>query len=420
MCEKTETLVGELRGASGRRLLEKINSLPPGTQVSPGLITGLRKRWPADLVALALKIAETGHRRGAKFPAGEDLLFTRELLEQASAHPPAWHRAQRLAPLGRVLDLGCGAGGDLTRLAAAGARVVGLEQDPLAAALARANLDLLGLPGEVIRGRYPGAELPPWDSLYCDPARRKKGGENRSAGRLYDPVSFSPPPGEIRQLLDRSRTWALKWGPSMALDHGSLTGAGGILQGLERHEYELELVSWQGELREAVLWGGEALRGEPVTATVLTGGSENFATHRFHGDQEAAQPPVDPHRGWLLEPDPALIRSGLIAAYAGQLGFSLFAPDIAYLGGDQPGERPFVRSWPVLETVPFSLSRVQEALNRHDAGQLILKKRGFPLDPEELRPRLVLPGTRSITLIIYRSGSAHMACICGKQDSQGT
>ncbi|MCP4547664.1 MAG: class I SAM-dependent methyltransferase [bacterium] len=418
MNDSSRNLIDELRSEVGVELLANIAELRAESQIGPGQVAALRKRWSRELVVLALRISEANERLGRKFPSDEDLMFTPELLEQASSHPVAMHRARRLAPLDPVLDLGCGAGGDLTRLAQLGARVAGVEADPLAAALAQSNLNALGLAGEVVLGTFPDIELPEFRTLYVDPARR--GGERRpggagQGGRYIKPADFSPSPAELCQVLSTCNSWVIKWGPALDLSHKVLAGPGGILSGRTRQDYEIELVSWNGELREAVLWGGEANLGRGRIATLLRGSMTDFKTHSYCGEQAAPKPAITSPRAWLYEPDPALIRGQLIESYANKHGYTLVAPDIAYLSGDAPDPTPFVRSWPILETFPFSITRAQALLDKYGAGHIILKKRGYPQDPESLRSRFTLKGDRHLTLFIYKGVEKRQACLCGNR-----
>ena len=410
MDQTAEQLVRMLASPAGKALLGEIASLPEAERSAPRFVARLRRDASPELVALALRVAAAALRASAKFPDSGRLLFTPELLEMASSHPPAMHRARRAAPLGRAVDLGCGAGGDLTRLASLAPGPTGIERDPLAAALARANLAGLGLTGEVLTGAFPETRLPPHDLLFVDPARRGADGRRGSDARR-----FSPAPALIAQLLAGSPAWALKWGPALDLDHGSLSSPGGPLAGLGVGDYELELVSWRGEVREAVFWGAGARRGIPRQASVLSGVLDGFETHSFAGDPELPPPPVLAPGAWVAEPDGAVLRAGLLNAFAAAQGCGLLAREIAYLTADAPLPRPFARSWPLLESLPFGLSALQEALDRHGAGSITLKKRGFPRDPELLRPQLRLRGERHLTVLIHRVDGGHRACVCGPE-----
>ena len=404
----------ELRSPSGRALLGRLAAAGAEESGRPSFIEALRRENSLETVRLALRVSEARRKAPSKFPEADELFFTPELLEQASAHPPALHRARRLAPLGKVLDLGCGAGGDLTRLALAGAEAAGLERDPLALEMARANLEFLGLRADLTLGTFPEADLPDHDVLFVDPARREGGrrpsGSGR-AGRHLRPSEFSPRPEELAPLLEDARAWCIKWGPALDLSHSALSAPEGLLTGIDRQNYELELVSWRGELREAVIWGGD-LPHRQAAATVLQGGFEDFSTHRFEGDPNLAPPPVAPPGEWILEPDASLLRSGLLNDFARREGLNLLAEQIAYLSSDFPPISPFLRRYKCVESFPFSLARAQAALDQHGAGELIIKKRGFPMTPEALQRRLKLGEGPTAVLILHRDLEGHQAHFC--------
>jgi len=77
----------------------------------------------------------------------------------------------------RVIEAGCGAGAALLAAAMrrAGARFLGVERDPAAAALARENVGLNGLEGrvEIVEGdvatRFSGLGLEPFDAALANP-----------------------------------------------------------------------------------------------------------------------------------------------------------------------------------------------------------------------------------------------------------
>ena len=407
MTDAPAALVAALRSPGGRSLLQEVCDATAERRRRPAFLAGLRRRHPAPLVTLALRVAEAAERAPRKFPDADRLLFTPALLEQATPHPVAARRAARLAPLGRVLDAGCGAGGDLTRLALAGAAVVGLERDPLAAALAAANLAAVGGWGEVRRGVFPADAPAAVDALFVDPARRDPGRGPAGARRRRDPADFAPAPGEIRPWLDRVAGWAVKWGPGLPLDHAALTAPGAVLAGLTREAYAVEVVSWNGAVREAVLWGG-ACRPEGRTATLLVGGPADAAAHVYRGDPDAPPPPVIEPGPYLAEPDGALLRAGLLNAFAREHDLALLAPGIAYLTAERPVGGPWLRWWRRLATFPFSLRRLQRELTAAGAGRVVVKKRGFPLAPEELRRRLRLRGEQEMVVFIHRTSRGHM------------
>ncbi|HMC71415.1 MAG TPA: hypothetical protein VKJ07_19820, partial [Mycobacteriales bacterium] len=99
----------------------------------------LRKSWPADLVAAASEQSALRRAAAAKTDAVEDLLLTRDGLEQASSQAVARHRASRFAAVhDLVVDMCCGVGFDLRALAQV-TRAVGVDRDETHAICAAHN-----------------------------------------------------------------------------------------------------------------------------------------------------------------------------------------------------------------------------------------------------------------------------------------
>jgi len=377
----------------------------------PSFQEGLRARFGPEGARLVLRLAEGRRKARAKFPDADRLLFTPELAEQATPHPVAARRAERLAGRGRLLDLGCGAGGDLTRAAAAGLAAAGLERDPLAAALARANLAALRLDGEVRVGEFPETDLPQHDVLFADPARRA--GPRGPAGqrRLVRPADLSPPPSALAPLLARARAWAVKWGPGLDLSAAAMTAPGALLEGLAPGSWNLQVTSWNGVVREAAFWGGEAAGAGPE-AVVLRGPPEAATAWSCGGDPAAPAPPVAAPRDWIHEPDGALLRAGLMNAHARRHGMTLLAAGIAYLSCEAPPRDPGTSAWRRLDTLSWSRRGLKARLRDLGAGRLDVKVRGLGLDPARVRAGLDLRGDRGLVLILHRGDDGPVAHVC--------
>ena len=65
----------------------------------------------------------------------------------------------------------------------------------------------------------------------------------------------------------------------------------------------------------------------------------------------------------------------------------------------------------MLEVLPFSLKGLRERLRAHDAGPLVVKKRGTAVEPETLRRQLKLSGSREVTVVLTRQAGAQVALI---------
>jgi len=153
-----------------------------------------------------------------------------------------------------------------------------------------------------------------------------------------------------------------------------------------------------------VLWGGEARRGARRSATLLPAGA-------VLTDGPCPPPAVRPPGRFLLEPDGAVIRAHLVAQVAARVGGWLLDPTIAYLSADEPEPTPYGVWFEVLEVLPFGLRALRERLRAHDAGPLVVKKRGTAVLPEQLRRRLHLTGSREVTVVLTRQAGRQVALI---------
>lgn len=383
----------ELRGFralltdDGQAVLRSLAAYDPATALAEG--ARLRRAGhPDHLVAAALTQARLRTRARPRLGDLADRLYlTQDGLEQLTRPEVAARHAARFAAAvdGPVLDLCCGVGGDLTALAAAGLAVTGVDRDPLAVAVARANLAALGLGAraEVRLGDVPGdldPDLADAAGVFVDPARRS------GRGRALDPRTWSPPWETVLDLAGRVPATGAKTAPGLA---HALLPAG----------TEAEWVSVRGDVVECAVWWGPLGSGVTRRATLLPAGAS------VTGDG-ATRAPVGPVGRWLHEPDGAVIRAGLVAEVAGPVGATLLDPTIAYLSTPGPVGSPFLTSYEVVEVLPFHLKRLRALLRDRGVGRLTVKKRGTAVAPDELRARLRLSGDEEATVVLTRVAGA--------------
>jgi len=117
-------------------------------------------------------------------------------------------------------------------------------------------------------------------------------------------------------------------------------------------------------------------------------------------------------RGWLHEPDPALIRSGLMSLVAADLSATLIDPTIAYLTSDAATENPWVSSYRIADALPFNLKKLRAHLRSRGIGRVVVKKRGSPIEPETLARQLRGPGSGSAVVVVTRVAGAPTVLVC--------
>lgn len=340
----------------------------------------LRRTHPPDVVSAALDLTLLRQKASRKFSRAGQMFFTRQALEQASAEVVSRHRAQRFAHCAAVADLCCGIGGDTLALAAH-AEVLALDVDPLRLRMAEANARAYQV-GERVRtleADVTGCSLPPGLVFWADPDRRVEG------RRVFSVESYRPPLSALLRRAERRPGTGIKLSPGV--DYGELAAL------LGDTPHEVEILSVQGEGREAVLWLGELCTARH-RATLLPGG------HTLtDGPPGAAIPVTQPGR-YLYEPDAAVIRAHLVEDLARRLGAAKLSEQIAYLTSDELVETSFATAYQVEEVMPFHLKRLNRRLKALDIGELVIKKRGFPVDPEQFRRRLSYGSGQGRTVLV--------------------
>jgi SAM-dependent methyltransferase len=378
---------------TGQEALQAAGLLEPREVDFLSHYTTLCRSFPAELARVALEISVLRLEAKSKFSAAGRMYFTREALEQATDERVASYRALRFRDCPLVVDLGCSIGSDTAAFARQG-RSVGIDLDHLRLSMARANLAAMGL---MERAAFIQADLtdplpvrlPPQSGLFFDPARRKAG------RRIHSTHQYQPPLRMIRHWIERCPEAGVKLSPGVDLEE------------LEEYQGEVEFISLQGELKEAVLWLG-ALRSARKRATILPGA---FTLTDEDWDEGGRLPLSEP-RAYLYEPDGAVLRAGLVQHLGAQIGASQLDPDIAYLTGDRAIETPFARYWTVEDWLPFSLKRLRAVLRERHVGQVIVKKRGSPLQPEALIRDLRLKGDQSRVVFLTHLDGKPVVVIC--------
>jgi hypothetical protein len=122
--------------------------------------------------------------------------------------------------------------------------------------------------------------------------------------------------------------------------------------------------------------------------------------------------PVGPVGAFLYDPDPAVVRSHLVAEFAAAIGGRIADPEIAYVYTDAAVDTPFGRRLEVTDVLPFSLKRLRSLLRERNIGRLEIRKRGSALEPEQLRKDLRLSGGEGASLVLTRVAGAPTAILC--------
>lgn len=405
--------LGFLSSDAGALVLDRLANEDLGDDHTLKLITSLRRDLSLQQAGASLELARLRKKAVSKF--GDDaskMYFTKDALEQASDPLIRQRRASmaHFSITGRVLDVCCGIGSDTLSFVREGfSAVTGIDLDPVKLAMARLNAEALGLEAyfEVVDAR----ELDPVaDLIFYDPARRDSEGS-----RIFDVTQYQPP----LSLIEGWRSPLLLAKLSPGVDLEQVARYGGV-----------EFISVRGALKEALLWrvGGKYNEvlvplGYPgmgkTKATLITGTGDEL-TWSVPRERVNSLFYSEP-RGWLIEPDPALIRAGLVAEAAQKFdGFQL-DPEIAYITSFVKPESPWVRAWKINDWMPFNLKKLRAYLRERNVGTVTVKKRGTAVTPEELIAKLKLNknDNGSRTIVLSRCRGDQIALVCDDLTIEG-
>ena len=379
--------VGFLRGAAGRAALAELSARPLTDRIAD--VAAARAIAGAHGAAV-LETAVLRRKAVAKLANADGWLFTDPALQQATPTPVALHRAQRLA--GRdVHDVTCSIGADLAVIATLARRAVGSDLDPVRLAMARHNCG----PGPLLLRADALHPVTRGTTVVADPARRDDTGR-----RHWRPANLVPRLDLLAEVY-AGRDLAVKCSPG--LDFAAVDWA-----------REIEVVSLDGSVREACLWTRDlATPGVRRRATVLRDGAQWTIT-----DAEPDDVPVLPVGAWIVDPDGAVVRAGLVRHYAARHGLAQIDPRIAYLTGPQPP--PGIRAFEVLEHGKYSEKALRALVRARSIGVLEILVRGLDIDPNTLRKRLKLAGPESATVVLTRVGEDPTAILCRAVRTVGT
>jgi len=371
--------VAFLQSPAGRDALAQADALPL-TVASRVADVAAARTLAGSRGSAVLETALLRRKAATKLDDAADWLLTDDALQQATPTVVARHRARRLA--GRdIHDVTCSVGAELAALAPVAARLVGSDLDPVRLAMASHNVPSVALIRADALTPVTCATV-----VVADPGRREGGRRRR------DPAALQPPLPELLRSY-AGRDLVVKCAPG--LDFDALVWPG-----------EVELVSLDGGVREACLWSSGLSGGVRRRATVLSTAGPAWAVTDAEPDDADVRSPGE----WIIDPDGAVVRAGLVRHYAARHGLGQLDPRIAYLTGDAAPRG--IRAFRVLEHGHYAERSLRQALHRHDAASVEILVRGLDVDPAVLRPRLKLRGTAALSVILTRIGARPTAFVC--------
>lgn len=373
------------------------------------------KETYGDNARALVEVALARRSAVAKFIAAraEQWIMDSDSVQQATPQIVAEFRAAHLLSLGvrDVVDVTCSVGTELAALAAAGQaalaagpaqaasaapaaqagvgagfqRIIGGDLDPQRVRMARHNVpDVPAIVMDALRPALSTSVLAPGTVVLADPARRT------SSGRVTKLSDLRPRLEDLAAVYsEQGIDTAIKCAPG--IDYTEFDG-------------QVDVVSVDGNVKEACLYtpGLSQCGRRAVMLGVALGQQEIIDDHMPEQDKVAEV------GTYIVDPDGAVVRAGLVRHYAAKHGLWQLDERIAYLTG--PAVPPGRRGFEVLEQVPFK--HVRKALVSRGIGAVEILVRGVDINPDEVRKKWKLKGSEEASVVVTRIGDKAWAFIC--------
>lgn len=335
----------------------------------------LRERYDPDLVRAALSVAAGRRKATGVLPNADQLWLTETSLEQ-STHPlVAAHKASRFSVDETVLDLCCGLGSDAVALSERGPVEI-VDADAAQLMCCEWNLSAWGQTPTSARTSDAESIDVAGRLLHVDPDRRT--GRARPVRRLEQ---YTPNLAWMQSVVQSATGGAIKIGP-----------ASNFIQKFP--QCEIELTSLHGECREATVWFGTLAEREQFRATVLPSGETIAAAPLSAWAAQASEP-----GRYIYDPDPAVVRSGLVDAVGERLGLQRLDGEEEYLTSDSLVTSGFVTAFEVQTTLPNNEKQLRRYLRESPSGRYEVKCRHLPVDATAVAKRL--PTGRGESRVVF-------------------
>lgn len=362
-------------------------SLTPTTSLKDAEV--LRKEF-GDFGRAVMELVTAQRKNATKLPAG--WLLSAEAAQQATPFVVAQYRARKIADYVRrdpdapqlVHDVTCSIGTEGAAIVAEGLNYLGsdLAQDRLLMAQANVGKNATFMRADALTPAHTAAAI-----IVADPARRAGG------RRIHTPEDLLPPLPDLIAAWPTSPV-AIKCAP-----------------GLDFRDWDglVSVVSVDGGVKEACLYSPCFAAGETREAVMISRGGEVDRITDLDAEPDsvgAGEPGT-----FIIDPDGAVVRAGLVKHYASREGLWMLDERIAYLTGDRipAGHSGFE----FREMVP--LKKLKQALAKYDAKSVEILVRGVDVDPDQLRKKLKLKGTKPMAVVITRIGTQGVALICNER-----
>jgi len=315
----------------------------------------------------------------SKFGVSHMLLCDRLAYEQSTGRLLSEWKSRLWPQDAAIADLCCGMGGDSLFLPDTH-KVIGVDLDPFRLVMFKTNSELLNRKFLTIQG---DALTFPTKATYAhiDPARRNDRNQNQRK------LELTPSWEQVQSIASHYTGLMVKLPPAFP---DELVPATSRQLFLGSSKDCLEILLLLGE------WSHLPFKENCCAVHADTG-------DMYCADRTSIPEYLDAGTGSIIwEPTPVMIRSHLYRHWGKHHGLLQLDHAVAYLTGDTIIHEPWAKGYRVIDSCAMHQSTIKSMLQKHDIGNLIIKKRGVDIDPDTEIRKLKAKGSNSGILIYTR------------------
>lgn len=307
---------------------------------------------------------------------GDKYLFTTKGVEQSSSSKVAHYHSKIFCDTSIVADLCCGNGIDLLNIAKNKKLVYAVDLSNTALYCSRynclmnnlENIEFLNIKAEDFDKNVEG--------VFIDPDRRP------DERRVIQGADISPTFTEIIGIIQKYQNVVVKLSPVFDYQQESLP-----------QQFTWEFVSEDRVLKEILLCTG--IFASDINKKVVLLPNTVFWENKQKVD-------VSLIKEYIYDPDPAIIRSGLVQDLAYELQATLINKHLSILTSNEKIITPFVKGYQVIEYFHYNKKSLQKYIKDKQIGKLSIKVRGFPERPNQILQKLKLVGKNKGLIYLVR------------------
>lgn len=337
----------------------------------------LKQEYPDYPITELLTLERLRKNANKRIENSENYLFTTKGVEQSSSSKVAQYHANIFKNLRRVADLCCGNGIDLINIASNKEKVYAIDLSNTALLCSKYNAFINNLDNIEFLNIKAEDFTYPVQGIFIDPDRRP------DERRVIQGVDISPTFADILKIVERIPNVVVKLSPVFDYQSAEVSG-----------EHTWEFVSEDKILKEVLLCTGIFSTPNISKKAVILPEITFLENHNMVEVTEIKR--------FIYDPDPSIIRAGLVQDLASELGASLINKHLSIITSEELIRSDFLKAYEVLEFFHYNKKKLQRYIKEKEIGELVIKVRGFPDRPNQILQKLKLSGKNKAIIYLIR------------------